>query len=645
MAKLTYRFEEEENKFDAPILVTRPDIGKVTAMSLGGARNGLPKDIRRDEMVVDYKTNHLYIQGPGGATVNVANVSVLRNLSERPTIGVENHLYILLRENMFSVWMDNHWKNMAASEVTVQQYDGVEIYENMREFPETGKDNKLYLTQQNQGFRWIEAEKKYKLLFGDNTWAYSKEAADATFARKDEIPEQKTLDELGGITPAEVDRRIQEEHDVIAQNFATNEDNDKKADKADVFSREEAIKTFAAADKIKTLAQMGGATQIYVDDTFFTKENAEQLKERVKQTEDSVNTLSEYRKTVDTDRVIDEKIEAAKPDLTPFVKTLDMEKELVKKADRSIVYTKVEVADKFVPKTDFNLETLGAASKKDIEVFATKTELDDAAYYEKDRTYSKEEVDSRISNVSEALEDYKKENASEHYTKKETDEAIAAFAPDGGWDKYERRKHAEDTYATKTELKTKAYIDDVYTKKQIDQRIKDIVKTGSDMDGVMMIDHEDTDAYIDKRIKDYVDPQLDSLPNVVLKTELLKTLIEQDKYTDDPMLKYFATIAELNELKRKVSKWISEKLTVETDATTGKPTMTLSNKVMIREELPLKHNPIRVYINGVRYFEGDDFTYDPESGKVTWSSTEMPDVYEKLSKSAVYAEYEIETTI
>lgn len=602
--KVVYRFVDSDGSDrQAPIIFTEGGKGSTTEMDIVQARNGMPETIQRDQIVFNREDSAFYVGQADGTPKRVTDIDVLERFAELPKAGVEGRLYISLKENIFSVWKDGKWSSCSLSPVSVVQCYGVTSYKTKKDFPPTGEENHIYMTQDGSGYQY-DSFNGYTQVFGDKTWTWTKDEADARFAFKSDIPVIPSLSDLGGITPHDVDAKIQDAKDEAAQKYATLSDNDLKANASEVYSKTDADNRFLDKKSVPTLSSLGALSTAQADVTYAKKANLDTLSQNVDKIQDRVNTLSEYSKTTEMQKAVNDSAASIRDDLKAYAKSDDMDKRLAEKADNVSVVKKTDMVA-YALKGDIpTLDKLGGVSRTEIEnTYATKTNIQALDKNIKDGYYPKTDIDTKLADV---------------YTKADADAKIKAALPAEPWTDFAKKSDLTKDFAVKSET---------YTKDELEKRLKSIETHGVDLSGYLKENDDPSDKYLDDRI----DKKLPDMTKYAAKDGLLKELIQQDKAKgSDLLLDYFVNQGELQDIKLGMAETVTEHGNLEVTKD-GKQLIALKEPVTDHPELPAGHNPIKLFVNGVRYIEGVDFSYDKTSNQIEWIHTEE-DGYFRLTK-------------
>lgn len=624
--KVIYRFVDGENgNTSAPIVFADGGRGATSEMDVAQARNGLPKVIQKDQLVFDRSSRTFYVGGGDGSPQQVSDVRILERFGDRPNIGAEGVLYVALQDHIFCVYADNQWKQFAMSPVTVAQYYGVSTYEDRSDFPKAGEANHIYVTKDGFGYYWSQTD-GYVNIFGDKTWSWTKDESDARFAFKSEIPVIPSLSDLGGITPHDVDLKIQDAKDEADGKFATISDNDLKADKSDVYTKTEAEDKFLDKKDRPTLSSLGAISTEQAETTFAKKAAFDALSSDVDTVKTRVNTLSEYSKTVEMQKAVDDSASSIRQELSDdYMKKGDIEKELSQKADAVSVMKKTDMGP-YALKGDIpTLSKLGGVPRDEIETtYARKTNIDALEKNVQDTLesyYQKTEVDTKLADVSTKAD-------------ANTAAAIKAALPEDKWDAFARTKDVSDTYATKADLQAES--DKTYTKDELETRLQSIQTHGVDLSKCLMKDDQPTDDYLTVKVNSLM-PDLQPFQ----KTDgLLSEVIKQDRNKgNNLLLDYFANKDDLQNLELDRSRMVVDHgiLTVDKE---GNQFIDIKTAVMKRPELPAGHNPVKLFVNGIRYTEGEDFSFDATANRLKWLHTEDDGYFRITSADELRVEYE-----
>lgn len=619
--KVTYRFDSAAEDESALLVSSEPKIGSTTEMAVVQARNGIPEVIQKDRLVYDRQNNIFYVGGSDGTPKRVSDVRTYESLHDRPSKGTEDRLYVLLHEGIFSVWTGSAWKNFATSPVSITSYNGVSTYDSRQDFPLEGEEGQIYLTKDGYGYSYSK-EKGYLALFGGRAQGYTREESDSRYALKSEIAAAKTLEELGGITPHDVDDKIQAAKDeadgkylqagVFDSRFdAIDAKIDTKEDAGTSYTKAESDAAYAKKEDIPTLSSLGAVTSEQVANTYATKASVNTFSSDIQTLKDKANTLSSYAKTDDVKELIKNSIEQANPDLGIYAIKDDVTKELSAKADADTVALKTDLAP-YALKTDIpTLESLGGMTKAEAESAYAKA--DDVASARKLAM----NVDTKLGN--------------EHYTKDEIDQKFAdeqksnqaTYVEGTTLLNYLKSADAANTYATKSDLSAKADKSDSYTKAEVDQKISTVQTQGVDLTGYL----KEEDAASDTYIADIVKKNTVAEDALVKKDGLLAEVIKQDKakQEDDLILDYFVNKSDISG----IAKTVREKATVQMDAEGGQ-TISLSEK-------PSTEDTIAVYVNGVCSEADADYSYDKTLNQVVWNK----DSFKLSGKDSVIVEYQV----
>lgn len=607
--KVVYRFIDGQRDDDAPIIFTEGGRGSTTEMDLVQTRDEIPEVIQKDQLVFDRQHRTFWVGNGAGTPQQVSDIRIFSRFGDLPAQGIENCLYIALQDNIFSVYVEGQWKRFSMSPVTVAQYYGVSTFKDKTEFPAIGEENHIYLTEDGFGYAWVTG-KGYVNIFGDKTWSWTKDESDARFAFKSDIPASKTLNDLGGITPHDVDLKIQDAKDEADTKFATISDNDLKADKTDVYTKTEADDKFLNKKDKPTLSSLGAISTEIAENTFLKKAPFDALKKDVETVQNRINTISEYAKTTEMQKAVDDSAASIRKDLQDdYMLKADIEKELSQKADAVSVMKKTDMAP-YALKGDIpTLTKLGGVSRAEIEsTYVRKTNLEAL----KDTYYPKTDIDTKFADV---------------YTKKDADAKLKEALPKEPWTDFAKKSDLTKDFAVKSET---------YTKEELDGKLKSIEAHGVDLSGYLKQGDDDSDKYLDDRI----DGRLPDMTKYQAKDGLLKEVIQQDKAKgNDLMLDYFANKDDIQSLELSRSRLQVDHgiLTVEKD---GDQFIAITTGVMQRPELPIGHNPIKLFVNGVRYTEGTDFSYDKETNRLQWLHTEEDGYFRITSDDELRVEYE-----
>ena len=610
--KVVYRFVDGERDDNAPIVYTDGGPGSTTEMDVVQARNGLPDEIQKDQIVFNRQENAFYVGAGDGSPQRVTDVRTYERLSDRPKIGVEGRLYVILRDSIFSLWRENAWRSFSMSPVTVAQYYGVSSFTDKTDFPKEGETNHIYLTKDGFGYAWTK-ENGYVNIFGDKTWSWTKAESDARFAFKKDIPVIPSLSDLGGITPHDVDVKIQAAEDDAAAKYATIADNALKADAADVYTKQDADDKFLDKADKPTLSSLGALSTEQAENTYLKKASFDKLTQDVDTIQKRVNTLSEYSKTTEMQKAIDDSAAKVTKIFDKYMLADDIDKALSQKADNVSVMKKTDMGA-YALKGDIpTLTKLGGVSRTEIEnTYARKTSVDALEKNVKDTYYPKTDMDTKLSGI---------------YTKPETDAQIKAALPKEPWTDFAKTADVAKDYMAKA---------DSYTKSELDTRLQSIQAHGVDLSKCLMKDDTDTDTYLTDKVKKTM-PDLSTYQ----KTDgLLSEMIKQDKAKgNDLMLDYFANKRDVQNVQLEISKSVVEHGTLNIDEN-GNQYIDIKESVMQRPELLIGHNPIRLFVNGVRYTEGVDFSYDKETNRLKWCHTEEDGYFRLTSEDELRIEHE-----
>lgn len=607
--KVVYRFVDGQRDDDAPIVFTDGGRGSTTKMDLVQARNGLPGTIQKDQVIFNREENAFYVGAVDGTPQRVTDIRVYERYSDRPLKGVTGRLYIILKDNIFSVWSNGEWKQFSMAPVTVAQYYGVTTFSDKTMFPKEGEANHIYLTKDGFGYAWSPTD-GYVNIFGDKTWSWTKSEADARFAFKSDIPAKLTLADLGGITPHDVDVKIQDAKNDADAKFETLAGSDKKADKTDVYTKTEADDKFLDKKDKPTLSSLGAISTEQAEATYLKKASFDELSKNVETIQGRVNTLSEYSKTTDMQKAVDDSAASIRKDLEAYAKTDDVDKALSEKADNVSVVKKTDLTAYALKGEIPTLKTLGGVSREEIEsTYARKANVDATL---KNDYYPKTDIDTKFSGV---------------YTKKDADAKLKAALPTVPWTDFAKKSELSDDFASKS---------DTYTKEELEKRLKSIEAHGVDLSGYLKEGDDESNKYLDDRI----DGRLPDMTKYAAKDGLLKEVIRQDKNKgNDLMLDYFANKSDIQDLELSRSRMAVDHgiLTVDKD---GNQFIDIKATVMKRPELPVGHNPIKLFVNGVRYTEGEDFAFDADANRLKWLHTNEDGYFRITSEDELRIEYE-----
>lgn len=648
--KLVYRFVDGVPDATAPVVFAETDAGSTSEMDLRQARNGLPETVRKDDLIYDRQSNAFYVGGVNGEPRRVTDIVTLARYSDRPLAGIKNRLYIILHDNILCLWDEEGWHNLALSDVTIAQYYGVSTHDTKDDLPKRGEDRHLYLTKDGYGFRYDPDAEEYVMLFGDNTWGYTKDESDARFAFKSDIVRQKTLDELGGITPQDVDRKIADFGDKVKDTYATLRDNDSKADADTVYSKYDADQRFALRKDIPTLSSLGALSTEFAEATFARQKKVDEMDTRLRAVTEKANTLSEYSKTAEMQEAIDKSIADAAPDFSPYATLSYVDKRLLEKANKAAAITRDDLKAYALVSQLPTIGSLGGLSAETIEQsFAKKEDVDAADKKIRDTHYTKDEIDKRFIAIGNNT-----------YTREEVDLQLSEYEAPGGWATYARKAEVDKTYAKAADvaasakrleeaISTKADAATAYTKDEIDYKIGLIQSHGVDLSGCMMKGDAYTEKFVDRRAQALIDnarsdmeKTLPDASTYITKENLLAAMIEQDKASSDNlMLNYFVSQDDLAAFRKNFSRYTSEKGRLVTDVS-GVQSVRMSKGVLVRSELMSGHNPIHLYVNGVHYTEGDEFTYDSANKQLLWGIPAAKGGFDLDETDDIRVEYEQE---
>lgn len=620
--KVIYRFVDGENSADtsAPLVYTDGGRGSTTDMSVAQARSGLPETIQKDQLIFDRQERTFYVGDGAGKPQQVSDVRIFARYADRPSVGAEGVLYVSLQDHIFAVYTDGEWKQFAMSPVTVAQYYGVSTFKDKTEFPKVGEENHIYLTQDGFGYQY-EPTVGYRPLFGDRTWSWTKDESDARFALKSEIPAIPSLSDLGGITPHDVDAKIQDAKDEADGKFATLSENDKKADADSVYTKTEADDKFLDKKDKPTLSSLGAVSTEQADSTFAKKAALDTLSKNVDTIQGRINKLSEYSKTTEMQKAVDDSAARIRSELAAgYMKTDDINKALSQKADAITVMKKTDMGA-YALKGDIpTLTKLGGVPRDEIEAtYARKTNVEALEKNVQDTYYTKTDVDAKLGDV---------------YTKTDADAKIKAALPADKWEDFARKKEVSDTYATKDDLKAQG--DKTYTKDELETRLASIQAHGVDLSKCLMKDDKPTDDYLGGKITG----MLPDMTAYVKDADLLSEMIKQDRNKgSNLLLDYFANKSDIQSLELSRSRMIVDHgiLTVDKE---GNQFIDIKSPVMKRPELPVGHNPVKLFVNGIRYTEGEDFSFDAEANRLKWLHTDEDGFFRVTSEDELRVEYE-----
>lgn len=623
--KVIYRFVDGENNSDtnAPLVYTDGGKGSTSEMDVAQARSGLPETIQKDQLIFDRQERTFYVGDGAGKPQQVSDVRVFARYADRPTVGAEGVLYVSLQDHIFAVYTEGEWKQFAMSPVTVAQYYGVSTFKDKTEFPKVGEENHIYLTREGFGYQY-EPDVGYRPLFGDRTWSWTKDESDARFALKSEIPAIPSLSDLGGITPHDVDVKIQDAKDEADGKFATLSENDLKADKADVYTKTEADDQFLAKKDKPTLSSLGAISTEQADSKFAKKSALDDISKSVETIQGRVNKLSEYSKTTEMQKAVDDSAARIRSELAAgYMKADDINKALSQKADAVTVMKKTDMGA-YALKGDIpTLTKLGGVPRDEIEAtYAKKTNVDALEKNVQDTYYSKKDVDAKFDDV---------------YTKADADAKIKASLPADKWEDFARKKDVSDTYATKDDLKAQS--DLTYTKADLDKRLDSIQAHGVDLSKCLMKDDKPTDDYLDTKITG----KLPDMSVYVKDADLLSEMIKQDRNKgSNLLLDYFANKSDIQDLELSRSRMVVDHgiLTVDKE---GNQFIDIKSPVMKRPELPVGHNPVKLFVNGIRYTEGEDFSFDADANRLKWLHTDEDGYFRITKADELRVEYETQT--
>ena len=610
---VTYRFVDGEQDSDPLIVSSQGAKGTTTEMTVVQARNGIPEIIQKDKLVYDRQEDAFYVGQSNGSPKRVADIRVYPRLQDLPKQGQENRLYISLLENAFSIWSGGAWKRFSTSPVSVTSYNGVSTYETKDDFPSPGEEGQIYLTKDGYGYSYSK-EKGYRSLFGGQNLSYTRAESDSRYALKSDIPAQKTLEELGGITPHDVDLKVQAAKDEADDKYEPLGSYDDaiaaKADKGESYTKAESDAAYAKKEDLPTLSSLGAVTAEQVSTTYATKKSIEGITSDIDSLKAKTNTLSSYAKKDEVNDIVQQAVESVNPDFGAYAKKEDVQTELDKKADKDTVALKTDL-EPFALKTNIpTAESLNILTKTDAE--NTYAKIDDAASARK----AAMDVDAKLTK--------------EHYTKEEVDQKFvdakttsdASYLPIGTINAYVKKEDADAAYATKADLDTKEDKGTSYTKAEVDAKIASVENQGVDLTGYLKENDTNSDAYIEGIVK----KNTASEDTLVKKDGLLAEVIKQDKAKDedDLTLDYFVNKGDISGL----SKTVRETGTVQTDAN-GKQILQITGK-------PSQTFAINVYVNGVGCETNKDYTYDTGMNQIVWSENS----FTLSDKDSVIIEYE-----
>lgn len=279
--KLTYRLVDgEENDTSALLVASNGGVGSTTEMEVVQARNGLPKLIQKDRVVYDRSENAFYVGQSDGTPKRVADIRVYGRMQDFPAVGEEHRLYICLREKVLAVWTEGEWRYFSTSPVSLTNYNGVSTYEAREDFPKVGQEGQIYLTKDGYGYSYVNGI-GYQAIFGGRNMSYTRTESDARYALKRDIVAQKTLEELGGITPHDVDVKVQAAVDDADAKFVRADEYDSaiasKADKGESYTKAESDASYAKKADIPTLSSLGAITSEQADAAYATKKSVSAL--------------------------------------------------------------------------------------------------------------------------------------------------------------------------------------------------------------------------------------------------------------------------------------------------------------------------------------------------------------------------------
>lgn len=608
--KLTYRLVDgEENDTSALLVASNGGVGSTTEMEVVQARNGLPKLIQKDRVVYDRSENAFYVGQSDGTPKRVADIRVYGRMQDFPAVGEEHRLYICLREKVLAVWTEGEWRYFSTSPVSLTNYNGVSTYEAREDFPKAGQEGQIYLTKDGYGYSYVNGV-GYQAIFGGRNMSYTRTESDARYALKRDIVAQKTLEELGGITPREVDVKMQAAVDDADAKFVRADEYDSaiasKADKGESYTKAESDASYAKKADIPTISSLGAITSEQADAAYATKKSVSALSDDLDAVKVKANTLSLYAKTEEVKGIVKETMDTLNPDFGVYAVKSDVDAELAKKADAVAAATKEELKPYALKAELPTAESLGVVTKADAEAKYAKVE--DAAAAHKVAA----DVAGKLSK--------------EHYTKTEVDQKLAdkdaadkaAYVSTTAIGDYIKKADADAAYAAKADLVSKADKADSYTKTEVDEKIKTVQIKGVDLTGYL---HEN-DAESDTYIKNVVKANTVAEDDIVKKDGLLKEVIRQDRAKDeaDLVLDYFVNKGEISDFTKRVQ----ESCAVTTDAE-GKQTLKLAGA-------PL--GGLTVYVNGVQCT--GDYTYDATLNEVVWSK----DSFQLSEEDFIVVEYD-----
>ena len=609
--KLTYRLVDGEEDYGSALLVaSNGDVGSTTEMEIVQARNGLPKLIQKDRVVYDRSENAFYVGQGDGTPKRVADIRVYARMQDFPAIGEEHRLYICLREKVLAVWTEGEWRYFSTSPVSLTNYNGVSTYDEREDFPKVGQEGQIYLTKDGYGYSYVNGT-GYQAIFGGRNMSYTRTESDARYAMKSDIVAQKTLEELGGITPHDVDAKVQAAVDDADAKFVRTDEYDNaiasKADKGESYTKAESDAAYAKKADIPTLSSLGAITSEQVSTTYATKKRVEAISDDLDAVKAKTNTLSSYAKTEEVKDIVKSTMSDLNPDFGIYAVKSDVDAELAKKVDAATAATKDDLKPYALKSELPTAESLDVLTKTSAEV--TYAKIDDTAAARK------------------AADDVAATLSKEHYTKAEVDKKFEdkdagnkkSYAPIGALASYVKKADADSAYAAKSSLDLKADKADFYTKAEVDKKIDTVQTKGVDLTGYL---HE-KDTESDEYIKSIVKANTPSEDTIAKKDGLLAEVIRQDraKDEDDLTLDYFVNKSDVSGLTRRTK----ETCSVE-DGTDGKQHIKLTGK-------PASVDSVVLYINGVLCTSG--YSCDATLSELVWDGG-----YELSGSDIIIAEYD-----
>ena len=358
--RTTFNFNDGSSEYGTGAIVSYIKEKELTPGNLFFSNDGLPESAPYNTLIYDPTTAQLYVgRGKKYSPYEVSNIRTVNSLNNLPKIGLPGIMYIGLQERIAAIWdsESQEYKKIVSNEGSSAETSSVKLYAAIENFPDKGDKNAIYLTPAGKGYWYDPIANQYKMIFGNETDAFSKTESDARYARA-----------KGTYTKAE--------------------SNNLFAPRALVYTREEAERTFAKNNTSYTKAESDAryitnkeAKQSYVSYSDFERLSDDKVKAINNQVSQK---LSELENKISGESHADETAEI---------------KEINKKLDKLAADTNTKINNS-IQNTDTKIEE---------RIAALESKINDSI--DKKTSSMKKTIEDRISLLEEKVKAMTTENS------------------------------------------------------------------------------------------------------------------------------------------------------------------------------------------------------------------------------------------